>query len=88
MASMRPEEARDFYEEDEDPAQVFAIFDAAKRQGRLQRTEPPGQQPDLLPLRELLAQFWRDLQKLRLRDRVIRLRHQITDAMKSHTGVH
>jgi hypothetical protein len=86
---MRPEEARDFYEEDEDPARVFAIFDAAKRQERLGRTEPPGQQPDLLPLRELLAYLWHDLQRLRLRQRASRfLRRHMTHAVKSRTGVH
>jgi hypothetical protein len=49
MAGMRPEEAEQFYEEDGDPAKVFAIFGAARAQGRLGRTRPPGkyQPPDL-----------------------------------------
>jgi hypothetical protein len=37
MAGMRPEEARQFYEEDEDPARVFALFDDADKG----RTAPP-----------------------------------------------
>lgn len=31
MVGMRPEKARNFYEEDEDPARVFALFDAAEK---------------------------------------------------------
>jgi|HubBroStandDraft_1064217.scaffolds.fasta_scaffold2539183_1 hypothetical protein len=66
MAGMRPEEAEQFYEEDENPAEVLAIFDAARKQGRLGRTRPPGkyQLPDLTPMRELLGDLVRDLRKL------------------------
>jgi hypothetical protein len=39
MRGMRPEEAREFYEEDEDPAKVFVLFDAAKREGRLSKRD-------------------------------------------------
>jgi hypothetical protein len=35
-AGMRPEEASDFHEEDEDPARVFALFDDADK-GRTDR---------------------------------------------------
>lgn len=31
MVGMRAEEARDFYEEDDDPTRVFALFDAAEK---------------------------------------------------------
>lgn len=43
MAGMTPEEAENFYEEDEDPAEVFAWFDA----GQHGVTAPPvgAQQP-------------------------------------------
>ena len=43
MAGMTPEEAENFYEEDEDPAEVFAWFDA----GPHSVTAPPAgaQQP-------------------------------------------
>jgi hypothetical protein len=41
MAGMGPEEARHFYEEDEDPSRVFAQFDAAEKG----RTAPPGNKP-------------------------------------------
>jgi hypothetical protein len=61
MAGMRPDEAERFYEEDEDPAKVFAVFDAAKRAGRLRRTTPPGPRPELVPLRELRAELAREL---------------------------
>jgi hypothetical protein len=37
MEAVRAEEARNFCEEDEDPEQVFAIFDAAHKD----RTRPP-----------------------------------------------
>ncbi len=63
MADMQPEEAEHFYEEDEDPATIFAIFDAPRKQGRLGRTRPSGryQPPDLPPMRELLGDLVRDL---------------------------
>lgn len=60
MTNMKPDKARQFYEEDEDPGEVFARFDAARHQGRLRLTQPP---PDRLirvirhrsrPARELL----------------------------------
>jgi hypothetical protein len=37
MTSVRAEEAEHFYEEDEDPREVFATFDAAEKS----RTAPP-----------------------------------------------
>ena len=74
MAGMRPDEAREFYEDDEDPAKVFAIFDAARREGRLRKTEPPQPRPDLVPLRELARELGRELarelRELRLLDRL------------------
>ena len=39
MASVKPQEAERFYEEDEDPARVFANFDAGQKGG----TQRPGQ---------------------------------------------
>jgi hypothetical protein len=42
MIGVKAEEAERFYEEDEDPVEVFATFDAAKKG----RTAPPtGQHP-------------------------------------------
>jgi hypothetical protein len=38
---MSPDEARQFYEEDEDPAKIRALYDAARRSRRLRLTEPP-----------------------------------------------
>ena len=67
MVGMRPEEAREFYEEDEDPAKVIALFDAAERKGQLKRTGPP---PDPPPMRELGDQFRRLVLELRLRERI------------------
>jgi hypothetical protein len=37
MRRMKAEEANRFYEEDEDPSEVFALFDAAEKG----RTSPP-----------------------------------------------
>jgi hypothetical protein len=86
MASMRPEEAKDFYEEDEDPARVFALFDAAERQGKLRRTEPPAR-PELVPLHELLAalatELRRDWRELQLRERLSLLLERAARAMRS-----
>lgn len=44
MAGVKPQEAERFYEEDEDPARVFAAFDA----GQKGQTHQPGQ-PGLSP---------------------------------------
>lgn len=41
MAGMRPDGARRFYEEDEDPARIHGLFDAAGRDGRRGLAEPP-----------------------------------------------
>ncbi len=41
MTGVRPEDARSFYEEDEDPAKVFAIFDAAEKGRTGPRSQPP-----------------------------------------------
>jgi hypothetical protein len=91
MAGMRPEEAKDFYEEDEDPARVFALFDAAERQGKLERTEPPSARQELVPLHELLAalaaELRRDLRELQLRERLALLLERAARAMRSHHKV-
>ena len=84
MAGVRPDDARQFYEEDEDPGRVFSIFDAAEKA----RTAPPSERPDLVPLRELLADLVRELRKLRLRDRVGRFLRRVVDAVESHSKVH
>jgi hypothetical protein len=88
MAGMRPDEAKQFYEDDEDPAKVFAIFDAAKQEGQLGRTEPP----ELQPLRQLLAdlarELWRDLRELRIRERIALRLERAASAIRSHTRVH
>jgi hypothetical protein len=44
MASVKPHEAERFYEEDEDPARVFAAFDAGEK-GQTQRAGQTGQSP-------------------------------------------
>jgi hypothetical protein len=91
MAGVNPEEARQFYEEDEDPAKVFAIFDAAKREGRLGRTAPPQSQQHPVPLRVLLAamaaELRRDLRELQLRDRLALLLEHTARAMRSRNKV-
>jgi hypothetical protein len=91
MVGMRPEEARDFYEEDEDPARVFARFDAAEKGRTAPPKRSPPQEPDLTPLRELIrelgTQLRQDLRKLRLRDRLALLLRHMTNAMGSRTKV-
>jgi len=91
MEGMKAEEARSFYEEDEDPAQVFALFDAADK-GRTARQErPPVAESDLTPLRELLRevgiQLRRDLRKLRMRDRLVLMLRHVADSLEQHTRV-
>jgi hypothetical protein len=57
MASVKPQEAERFYEEDEDPARVFAVFDAGQ-QGQTQRPGQPGLSPGpgkLAGIRQRLA---------------------------------
>jgi hypothetical protein len=87
MAGMRPEEAKDFHEEGEDPARVFALFDAAEQQGKLQRTEPPSARQELVPLHELLAALRRDLRELQLRERLVLLLQRAARGMRSHHKV-
>lgn len=87
MTGVRPEEAMSFYEEDEDPARVFALFDAAEKSRTAPRDGRSPQQPDLTPLRELAAELARDLRKLRLGARLaLALRH-LTDAIGSRLRV-
>ncbi len=85
---MRPEQARDFYEEDEDPARIFALFDAAAKGRTAPDGDHAGREPDLVPLRDLARQLARDLRKLRLRDRALRVLHHLTSAMASRTRAH
>jgi hypothetical protein len=70
MKVMRPEEAREFWEQDEDPAEVLALFDAAERKGQLKRTGP---RPEPPPLREIAGQARRLLLELRVGERITRL---------------
>ena len=84
MRGMRPEEAREFCEEDEDPAKVFALFDAAEREGRLKQTGPPPEPP---PMRELADQVRRLLLELRLRDRIVRLLRGVSSMIEGHGKV-
>ena len=85
MVSMRPEEAREFCEEDEDPAKVFASFDDAERRGQLKQTGPVPEPP---PLRELAHQARRLLLELRLRDRLARALRGLSATVERHGKVH
>jgi hypothetical protein len=65
MRGMRAEEAERFYEEDEDPAEVFAAFDAAEKG----LTASPAGDPRPLPgrsvrLRHDIAAFLRRIANL------------------------
>lgn len=77
MSSMTPDEARQFYEEDEDPAKIRALYEAARRSGRLRQTAPPPRRSRPMPLgevfsglvTEILSDVRRVLREVRLRDR-------------------
>jgi hypothetical protein len=61
MASVKPQEAEQFYEEDEDPARVFANFDAGQK-GGTRRPGQPGPSPSsgrLAGIRQRLARALR-----------------------------
>ena len=88
MTGVRPEEAMSFYEEDEDPARVFARYEAAEKGRTAPPAGRPSQRPDLTPLRELAADLARDLRKLRPGARLaLALRH-LADAIGSRLRVH
>ena len=57
MTGVKPEEAERFYEEDEDPAQVFALFDAGQEghTARPGQTEPSPVAGKLAALRQHIA---------------------------------
>lgn len=85
MTDMTPDEARQFYEEDEDPAEIRARFELARRQGRLRLTAEPKPRPEPMPVGEMLAglvteiasDVRRMLREVRLRDRAQKWRHNI-----------
>jgi len=92
MAGMRPEQARQFYEEDEDPKKVIGLFDAARDEGRLSQTRPPKPRPEPMPLADLLTELVRELRRelreLRIRDRLARQLQRAADALRSNSRVH
>jgi hypothetical protein len=87
MAGMRPEEAKQFYEEDEDPARVFALFDAADKGRTAPPARRPPERPGLTVLRELLGELRgelaREIRKLHLRDRAARFLRHLADTLES-----
>lgn len=92
MEAMRPEQARQFYEDDEDPAKVAGLFDAARDEGRLSQTKPPTPRPEPMPLRDLLTELARELRRelheLRIRDRLVRQLRRAADAFGPNSRVH
>ncbi len=90
MKGMRPDQAKQFYEEDEDPKKVFALFDAARQQGKLSQTRR-SERRDLMPLSQLaiqlLRELRRDLHELRLGERVARGLDRAADTLRSKAGV-
>jgi hypothetical protein len=86
MTAMKPDEARRFYEEDEDPARIHDLFDAAEREGRLRLTEPPRGRTELMPLRDLAhelgGELAHQLHELRLGDRLVRVVRRLARAIE------
>jgi hypothetical protein len=91
VVGMRAEDAQDLHEEDEDPARVFALFDAAEKGRTASPERPSSRRPDLTPLSDLLrevgSQLRRDMRKLRLRDRLVLLLRHAADSLEHHTRV-
>ena len=91
MAGMRPDQAKQFCEEDEDPKAVIALLDDARREGRLSQTSRPESRRDLMPLGqlaiELLRELRRELRELRLRERVARKLERAAEGLRSKTRV-
>ena len=90
MAGMRPDKARQFYEEDEDPERVIALFDAARQEGRLSQTRRP-EQRGLMPLSQLASGLFRELRRdlgeLRLIERLRLGLDRAAETLRSKTGV-
>jgi hypothetical protein len=84
VAGVKPEEAKRFYEEDEDPAKVFALFDAAKREGRTGRTAPPELQPLRRSIVVLIRDLRRDLRELHVWERLVPALERAASAIRSH----
>jgi hypothetical protein len=85
MAGMRREEARSFYEEDEDPQRIFAPFDA----GQKRSTRPPARRgEELRPMSELVGDLVGDLRQLRLRERIALAWKHLSTAMETRNKTH
>lgn len=80
MAGVRPDEARRFYEDDEDPARVLDLFDRA-RKGRTRR---PARPSEPIPWGQLAAELRRALREVRLRDRLARVLRHAASAIERH----
>ena len=97
MAAMRPEEAMKFYEEDEDPERLIAMFDAARDDGRLRQTRrPEPNDGDLKPLGQVRAELMHELRKQlrelhlgeRVRRQMVRRIAHIAEVLRSRSRVH
>lgn len=82
MADVKPEQAQQFHEEDEDPAKVFAVLDTAKREGHLRQTEPPKPPPLRQVFSMLAGELRRDLRELRLRERAANVLERVASALR------
>jgi hypothetical protein len=97
MAAMRPEEAMKFYEEDEDPERLVALFDAAREDRRIRQTRRPRPNDrDLKPLGPVCAELMDELRKQyrelhlgeRVRRQLIRRIAHLAEVLRSRSRVH
>ena len=73
MKVMRPEQARDFYEEDEDPARIEAVFETGEKGYTAPARGLRVRQLRGQTLGGLAAEFAEDIRNLRLRERTLPL---------------
>ena len=86
MKVMRPEQARDFYEEDEDPARIEAVFETGEKGYTAPARGLRVRQLRGQTLGGLAAEFAEDIRNLRLRERTAAALRLLADFLESNSG--
>lgn len=85
MKVMRPEQAKDFHEEDEDPARKEAIFDTGEKGYTAQARGARVRQLRIQKLGGVAARFAMDIRNLRLRERAATALRLLADLLESNS---